>query len=93
MMIQPHTEGIFQKAQGLEKALAVEHIVDGLISAHPGQKILSLPEGFGYLGFLFARGESCQQVVGALQKAHQELEFVITRGQVNQKNLNQLELC
>jgi len=36
-----------------------------------------LPEGDSYLGFIFARGESPDEVEAALREAHRRLRFVI----------------
>lgn len=36
-----------------------------------------IPEGPSYLGFLFARGSSLQQVEDALRAAHKQLRFEI----------------
>ena len=47
------------------------------VSAHPGQRLVPLPEGAQYLGFLFARAESSEAVEAALRTAHDHLEFVI----------------
>jgi hypothetical protein len=43
-----------------------------------GQRLLPLPEGSSYLGFLFARGASPAQVEHALRLAHARLHFRIT---------------
>jgi hypothetical protein len=52
----------------------VEEVV---ITAKEGQKILPLPEGASYLGFIFARGDSESRVESALRAAHSALRFKI----------------
>ena len=51
--------------------------VDGLvISIPPGERLVPLPEGDRYLGFMFARAESPDAVEAALRHAHAQLRVV-----------------
>ena len=43
-------------------------IEDVIITAKQGQKLVPLPEGASYLGFIFARGESPDAVEQALRR-------------------------
>ena len=52
-------------------------IEDVAISAHLGQRLVPLPEGSRYLGFIFARADSPQAVEAALRESHSKLEFAI----------------
>jgi hypothetical protein len=55
-----------------------EILADGvIITAKEGQRVLPLPEGNTYLGFLFAYGETALGVENRLRQAHQTLEFEI----------------
>lgn len=75
MMIPIPKAGIYRAVQGLEEAsAAVEEII---ITATPGQRLIPLPEGASYLGFIFARGGSSQEVEAALRHAHSQLRFDI----------------
>jgi len=75
MMIPITKGGIYEGVEGVEQASAfVEEVV---ITAKEGQKILPLPEGASYLGFIFARGDSAGEVERALRAAHGELKFKI----------------
>jgi formate-dependent phosphoribosylglycinamide formyltransferase (GAR transformylase) len=75
MMIPIPKDGIYRAARGLEEASAgVEEII---ITATPGQRLIPLPEGASYLGFIFARGGSSQEVEAALRHAHSSLRFDI----------------
>ena len=47
------------------------------ISAHLGQRLVPLPEGSRYLGFIFGRADSPQAVEAALRESHSRLEIVI----------------
>jgi len=63
----------------LERARETRGIEDVVITAKPAEKLVPLPEGASYLGFIFARGPSPELVEGALRRAHQELRFLITQ--------------
>ena len=75
MMIPIPKGGVYEGVEGVERASTfVEEVV---ITAKEGQKILPLPEGASYLGFIFARGDSAGEVERALRAAHGELKFKI----------------
>ena len=75
MMIPIPREGIYVNTGGLEAARAQPGIEDVIITAKQGQKLVPLPEGASYLGFIFARGETPDAVEAALRSAHQQLDF------------------
>jgi len=77
MMIPIPRGGIYQGVSGVEEASAVPHVVEVAITAKEGHKILPLPEGSSYLGFIFARGESPECVEQALRRAHALMRFEI----------------
>ena len=77
MMLPIPVKGHLQGVSGTEEALGVKGICKLSITAKPGQKLLPSPEGSSYLGFLFARGASPQEVEQALRKAHKQLKFEI----------------
>jgi len=77
MMIPIPKGGIYQSAEGVERAKAVAGIEDVVITATDGQRLVPLPEGASYLGFIFARGESAGEVEASLRQAHGELTFQI----------------
>jgi len=78
MMIPVPQAGIYEGVEGLERARETPGVEDVVIAARPTEKLVPLPEGASYLGFIFARGPSPEFVEGALRRAHQELRFVIT---------------
>jgi biotin carboxylase len=75
MMIPTPMNGLFHGVDGLERARAVSLIEDVTIVAAIGQHFVPPPEGSSYLGFIFARGETPQEVESALRRAHAELHF------------------
>jgi biotin carboxylase len=77
MMIPIPKGGIYEGVDGVERASAVAGIEDVIITATEGQRLIPLPEGATYLGFLFARAESSTAVEAALRQAHAQLRFQI----------------
>jgi len=77
-MIPIPEAGFYQETKGIEEAHAVGGIEDIVITAKVSQKLVPLPEGSSYLGFIFARGGSPDFVENALRRAHEKLRFVIT---------------
>jgi ATP-grasp domain/L-amino acid ligase C-terminal domain 2 len=77
MMIPIPREGIYVDTQGLDQARAQPGIEDVIITAKPGQKLIPLPEGSSYLGFIFARGDTPDAVDHALRMAHGQLRFEV----------------
>ena len=78
MMIPIPEAGFYQETQGVDEARAVDGIEDIVITAKESQKLVPLPEGASYLGFIFARGASPEFVESALRRAHEKLRFVIS---------------
>jgi len=77
MMIPIPKAGVYESVAGVERAVALPGIEDVIITAQPGQRMVPLPEGASYLGFIFARGTSAADVEAALRRAHSELRFRI----------------
>jgi hypothetical protein len=77
MMIPIPKGGIYEGVEGVERASAVAGIEGVTITATEGQRLIPLPEGATYLGFLFARAGSPAAVDAALRQAHRELRFEI----------------
>ena len=77
MMIPIPRAGRLQKVRGTEAASAVPGIEEVTITAHAGQDLVPLPEGWQYLGFIFARADTPDAVEAALRDAHARLTFDI----------------
>jgi biotin carboxylase len=77
MMIPIPKAGIYRGVEGVENACKVPDVEEVAITAKEGQKILPLPEGASYLGFIFARAASPERVEQALREAHACLGFEI----------------
>jgi biotin carboxylase len=77
MMIPIPAAGILTGVQGEAEAAATPHITGLEISAAVGGRIVPLPEGSSYLGFIFARAADPATVELALREAHDRLQFAI----------------
>jgi biotin carboxylase len=77
MMIPIPRAGIYRGVHNLEIASAVDHVTGVHISAKPDQRLVPLPEGASYLGFIFARAEAPALVEAALREAHALLQFEV----------------
>ena len=77
MMIPIPRAGRLTAVRGIEEAAAIDAIEEVAITMHPGQEVVPLPEGWQYLGFIFARGETPAAVEEALREAHTRLHFDI----------------
>ncbi len=77
MMIPVPRAGVYASVSGMEDARAVPGIDDVVITAKLGQKLVPLPEGASYTGFIFASGDGPAAVENALRLAHARLQFEI----------------
>jgi hypothetical protein len=77
MMIPIPREGIYVDVEGLDRARSEPGIEDVIVTAKQGQKLIPLPEGASYLGFIFARAETPGSVEQALRNSHAKLNFEI----------------
>jgi biotin carboxylase len=75
MMIPVPGAGVLRAVRGVDAARAVPGVEDVAITAHGGQRMVPLPSGSQYPGFIFARGASAAGVEGALRRAHACLRF------------------
>ena len=78
MMIPIPQAGIYKGVAGEQSAARVAGVEAVEITAKLRHKLVPLPEGASYLGFIFARGESPEFVEDALRRAHGELKFAIS---------------
>jgi len=77
MMIPIPRAGILRTVQGKEEAEAISGIEEVRLTIPVGQEVVPLPEGTKYLGFIFARGETPDDVEASLREAHRRLKFII----------------
>ncbi len=77
MMIPVSKPGILKRIEGLLDAGKVEFIEDINIQLREGYELTPLPEGNSYLGFIFAKAPSFEQVEQALRTAYGHLNIVV----------------
>jgi hypothetical protein len=74
MMIPIERGGILAGVEGVERALKVPGITGIEITAKPDQRLVPLPEGASYLGFIFAAATAPADAEAAVRRAHACLE-------------------
>lgn len=77
MMIPIPKAGRLRGCSGVEHALEVPGIQGIEITAKMNYPIVPLPEGSSYLGFIFAKGATPEEVETSIRKAHDRLDFRI----------------
>jgi hypothetical protein len=77
MMIPIPRTGLLREIRGVEAAAALPGIEGVEITAKLNYPIQPLPEGSSYLGFIFAKGDSPEEVEASIREAHARLEFRI----------------
>jgi hypothetical protein len=77
MMLPIPRAGRLVAVRGVQAARAVDDVDDLRITTTVGERLVPLPEGARYLGFIFARAGTPAAVEQALRQAHRLLEFDI----------------
>ena len=75
MMIPVPRSGIFEGVEGIEEAKEIAGVDEIRITARLRDYVAAWPEGASYLGFIFARAKSPEEVESALRAAHAKLQF------------------
>jgi biotin carboxylase len=78
MMIPVPRSGTLEGVEGAEEARRVPGVTDLEITARLHDYVAAWPEGSSYLGFLFARGKTPEEVENSLREGHARLEFKLT---------------
>jgi biotin carboxylase len=78
LMIPTPKSGILRRVEGVLAAQKIPLVESVMISVREGYELQTLPEGSSYLGFIFARGPSPQEVESALRQAHSLLNIIIS---------------
>jgi biotin carboxylase len=77
LMLPIPRKGTLHAVGGVDRASAVAGITGVTIAIPAGERVLPLPEGDRYLGFVFARGAAPAAVETALRQAHSLLDIDI----------------
>jgi hypothetical protein len=75
MMIPIPSRGVYRGVSGVDEAQATDGVDEVTVTAKIDQRLVPLPEGASYLGFIFAHGESAAAVDRSLRRAHSRLRF------------------
>ncbi|MDQ6759110.1 MAG: ATP-grasp domain-containing protein [Acidobacteriota bacterium] len=78
MMLPIPRGGVYQSVQGVDAAKQIAGIDDVVITVKEGQRLVPLPEGNSYLGFIFAMANGPEEVEAALRASHSRLSFEIS---------------
>ena len=77
LMLPVSRNGVLRAVAGRADAVVVPGVTGLNITIPIGQRVQSLPEGDRYLGFIFAEGDTREEVEKALAKAREQLRPVI----------------
>ncbi|MGI8756457.1 MAG: ATP-grasp domain-containing protein [Acidimicrobiales bacterium] len=79
VLMLPVTEsGQVASVRGVDAARAVQRVTDVVMSVGSGQHVVALPAGDRYLGFVFARAQTADEVEGALRFAWASIVVEVT---------------
>ncbi|HEX6262910.1 MAG TPA: ATP-grasp domain-containing protein [Actinomycetota bacterium] len=77
LMLPVPSSGTLVEVRGQDQARGVPGIEGVTITIPPGGELVPLPEGDRYLGFVFARAETPDEVESALREARERLEPIV----------------
>jgi biotin carboxylase len=77
LMLPVPRPGVLRAVEGRTEAAATPGLTGLSITIPPGQRVCPLPEGDRYLGFIFAEGDTQDQVEQTLGAARERLRVVI----------------
>jgi len=75
MMLPIPRAGRLEAVRGQEAARRVPHVESLVLTIPVGERLVPLPEGDRYLGFLFARSDDPAAVEAALRDAYGQLSI------------------
>lgn len=77
LMLPIRESGVLRRVEGVLKAEKIDHIDEIQITIREGSRLVALPEGSSYLGFVFASAPDTGQVESALRQVNALLDVVI----------------
>ena len=77
MMIPIPQEGVLERVERQEEAQEVPGVEELVMTAKPADRLIPLPEGKRYLGFIVARGTHPAEVEETLRESHRRLTVVM----------------
>jgi biotin carboxylase len=79
-MIPVLQEGEFVEIKGIESARAVIGVEGVERTVHPGDRLIPLPEGNRYVGFVYARAQTSAEATAAVTGALSKMTLVVKSG-------------
>ncbi len=83
MMMPTEKEGILMEVRGIKDALNVKGVTDLVMTVNSGERLVPLPQGDRYLGFIFAEGKDQDFVVNVLKNAWSKLDVILDNNSFN----------
>lgn len=77
MMIPTTKPGVLRRVEGIMAAQQVPGVEAVELAVREGHELQVLPQASSYLGFIFARGDTSDEVEQALRQAHAHLNIVV----------------
>ena len=77
LMIPIPAPGVLRRIAGASEAREVPGVWDMRFAVEPGQVVDTLPDAAGYLGFIYAEGQTPERVESSLRRAHGLLDIKI----------------
>jgi biotin carboxylase len=90
LMLPVPKRGVLDHVGGQDQALVVPAVTDVIISIGPGEEVVPLPHGNRYLGFVFARADTADDVEEALRQAWSVLDVRISASTSDSTDRRQL---
>ncbi|MBW3666239.1 MAG: ATP-grasp domain-containing protein [Actinobacteria bacterium] len=78
LMIPIPRSGTLDAVDGIDRVREIEGITGTDLTIQPGSQVLSPPEGDRYLGFVFARGDTPDQVESLLTRANALIDVKVS---------------
>lgn len=78
-MLPVPAAGVVRAIAGVDAARGVTGVTDVAITARIGDRVLPLPEGNTYMGFIFAEAGEPDEVIASLTRAARAIDFDIAR--------------
>ena len=79
-MIPVLREGEFVEMKGMESACTVIGVEGVELTVHPGDRLIPLPEGNRYIGFVYARAKTPAEATAAVTKALSKMTLFVKSG-------------
>jgi biotin carboxylase len=77
LMLPTNEAGVLRRVEGALAVKQIPEVKEFVLSVREGHRLVPLPEGSSYLGFMYALADTPEQVEQALRKAHDKINVVV----------------